>query len=249
MPPGKQWAVYAALLVKRGSKPKLCIGSGTSAVSGYRSRTRHYYNKKDPLLPRFVRLAYDNGYSLAHIGALCWMPLPSAANVPRARLRFLAVEAVFTCTFYTMYPTARDALWTDFMPWSREDVAWEPANSHIPLSEGSAAGLDLTDDQLETLAAEAKRNAKLNTKKSYHRRRDLDPKAWNARRRAREGTAKGRARDGRAYTRRKTSALAKGKNHCDVCNLNFIKPAHLREHYDSVKHRRAVAAADAAADS
>ncbi|KAF3803736.1 hypothetical protein GCG54_00004915 [Colletotrichum gloeosporioides] len=59
-------------------------------------------------------------------GLLCWHNLPSAAHVPRARVRLLAVEAVLTFVFFAGRTCAMDVLWEDMLPWRREQVAWEP---------------------------------------------------------------------------------------------------------------------------
>lgn len=99
-PEGKLWAVYAALLTKDEYEPALCIGSGTNAFTGYETRVAHYSDKKHPKLPRFVRLLYDKGYDLAHIGLLCWSPIPCVSIIPRARRRFVAIEGTFTNIFY-----------------------------------------------------------------------------------------------------------------------------------------------------
>ena len=93
-PPGKFWAVYALLLTKDWCEPALYIGSGTSAHGGYELRVAHYHDKKHSCIPRFVRLLYDKGYDLAHIGLFCWAPMPHVTIVPRARRRFVAIEAV-----------------------------------------------------------------------------------------------------------------------------------------------------------
>lgn len=178
LPPDSYWVVYAVLLEKDGLY-KLCIGSGTNAEVRHIGRTPHYSDKKHTKLPRFVRLAYDDGYEMLNLGALCWAPKPPPHQVPRARLRFLGLEGTFTNLFFSAIETIMDPLWTDLVPWSRKDVEWEPLNSHTPFDEG-VEGLQLTPEELAA-AAELRRQQRNATQNArYSARRLNDPQAHEA---------------------------------------------------------------------
>jgi hypothetical protein len=142
-PPGKFWGVYAVLLTKRGRKLKLYVGSGTEVDYGCLARLAIYRQDKitnklrrrklSPRLPRFVARAYRNGYTLDHAGLLCWTAIPPPERVPRSRVYVVAVEAVFASIFYAGFETIVDSLWTNFMPWDRDGVSWDPLCSHTAL--------------------------------------------------------------------------------------------------------------------
>lgn len=165
-PAGKFWGVYAALLTKDGCEPALCIGSGTDAKNGYQSRIAHYSDKTHPQLPRFVRQLYDRGFDLAHIGLICWAPIPSVTIIPRARHRFVALEGTFTNIFYSAIPTIMDGLWVDLVPWSRDDVLWRPLNTHTPFNEGPKGDLQMTPKEL-LFAEEQRKKRKVVMAKQY----------------------------------------------------------------------------------
>jgi hypothetical protein len=143
----KDWGVYAVLLTKEGCEPGLCIGSGTESKEGVKRRVTVYEDKKHGLLPLRVRKFFDMGYDLAHVGLLCWSDQPAVTVQPRIRQRFLALEGTFTNLFYSAIPLAKDELWVDSMPWQRNDIAWEPLNTHSPFNE-SSEGLHLTPEEL-----------------------------------------------------------------------------------------------------
>ena len=128
--PQKYWVVYAALLVKEDCAQFLYIGSSTS-VQGHHSRIRTYKDKTHHQLPVMVRAKYEQGYKLGHIGLLCWSPVPTPSIVPQARLKFLAVEVVFTCIFFTAVASIMDSTWSDLVPWNRLNVPWNPLNTHL----------------------------------------------------------------------------------------------------------------------
>lgn len=84
-----------------GYKFKLYVGSGTNSLYGVRSRLRDYDRRS--LLPRFVKLACQAGYTITHRGLLCWAPIPPVNLIPLARLWFPALEAVF-CLLIFCWP-------------------------------------------------------------------------------------------------------------------------------------------------
>jgi hypothetical protein len=84
------------------------IGSGTDARDGIRGRLRQYDTEMN--IGASVWKALQNGYTIVHIGLICWAPLPSAAWVPQLRTFFLAIEAAFTFVFWAM---AKKKGWND----------------------------------------------------------------------------------------------------------------------------------------
>lgn len=249
-PLDKSWAVYAALLTKDGCEPGLYIGSGTDAVDGYQSRVDNYLDKRHPQLPRFVRLLYDKGYKLAHIGLLCWAPIPSVTIVPRARRRFVAIEGTFTNLFYSAIPTCMDGLWTGLMPWSRDDVLWRPLNTHTPFKEGVAGDLKMTAEELLVHAAERKKRAVEHSKNAYakngqrmreayerERAQDIDAFRLKKRTQAVAWVAKNREKVRAASNNSKTKALANKRFYCSCCKMAFRDSSKLKRHNNSAPHK------------
>ena len=233
-PMGKFWGVYVVLLTKRGHKSKLYVGSGTEVEYGYLGRLSKYSvdkiskkmrrRKLSSSLPRFVARAYRNGYTLDHAGLLCWTAIPPPERVPRGRVRVVAVEAVFASIFYAAFKTIIDPLWTDFMPWDRDDVSWDPLCSHSALKETVAGDFDLSSEQLIAMAAA--RKLRLRERKAKEKR------IWTARnsKRAADTHAKSIAK-----------ARASKKHHCDVCDLTFPSASLLKIHLDTKAHANKVA--------
>jgi hypothetical protein len=150
-PKGKFWAVYAGLLTRPDHRPKIVIGSGTNSSWGASTRMTHYKDKKHQSLPRFVRQAYDNGWSLAHMGCLAWGSIPPASAVPRGRVRYVAQEALWTNIFFTGNVSIMDPLWVHLMPWKRDQVEWDWLNSHTPLNESPEGDMNLSPAELAVL--------------------------------------------------------------------------------------------------
>ncbi|TVY24568.1 ATP synthase subunit alpha, mitochondrial [Lachnellula hyalina] len=248
-PLDKSWAVYAALLTKDGCEPGLCIGSGTDAVDGYMGRVAHYSDKRHPRLPRFVRLLYDKGYDLAHIGLLCWATIPSVIIMPRARRRFIAIEGTFTNIFYSAIPTCMDALWTGLVPWSRDDVLWRPLNSHTPFKEGVVGDLKMTAEELLALAAERKKRAVQHSKnayaknaqrmrETYDRERAQDIDAFRLKKRIQAIAWVAKNKKARAASNKsKKKAVAKKRFYCSYCKMAFADSTKLKRHKNSAAHK------------
>lgn len=246
------WAVYVGTLEKPGCKPKLCIGSGTNAVEGVVNRTRHYLDEKHPSLPRYVRRAFDQGYELTHMGMLCWTPLPPAGIVPRARLRMYGAEAAFTHLFFSAHRFKVDVLWEDLMPWSREDVEWEPLNSHTPLNEGISGDLKMTPEQL--LAADTGRRERYKivsraaAKRSTERQKERDIKAWRLMKRTQNRTwrARNKQKSQSRDARRHQKVIDLRLHECKTCNLAVKSISALNKHYETANHKLKVAVANGA---
>lgn len=247
-PAGKFWAIYAGLLRKPGCPDALCIGSGTDALASYEKRIAHYSNKTHGALPRFVRSRYDEGYDLAHIGVLCWSPIPDVTMVPRARLRMIALEGTFTNLFFSANETCLDCLWTNLMPWTRDQVDWITLNSHTPFNEG-VAGLSLTAVELLQLEDARRLRMKQHSKKSYakhsakmravyDRERATDITAFRLKKsqQAASWVSRNVGKSRAADKRTRAKALAEKRFHCEDCKKSFIDSSKLNRHLTTDKH-------------
>ncbi|KAF0332046.1 hypothetical protein GQ607_000062 [Colletotrichum asianum] len=151
---------------KIGCPAKLYIGSGTSASQGVFSRLIDYDNENSSNLP-------DLHY------------LPSAAHVPRARVRLVAVEAVLAFVFFAGRPCQMDVLWEDLLPWRREQATWEPLCTHTAFLEKPPGDVEMSSEQLEAYNAarivRAKQNMAKNSKAAEDREKAVSLKAYRAR--------------------------------------------------------------------
>jgi hypothetical protein len=247
-PEQKMWAIYVTVLTRPGSMPKLNVGSGTNAASGCTARTVHYHDKTNRHLPRFVRQAYDNGYTLSHIGMLCWAPLPQAAMVPRARLFFLCLEALFTCLFYTSFASVLDVLWTHLMPWTRDSISWEPLNSHSPLKEGVGASLNFSPEQLESIVARRKLAMAKISKAAEERERTEDLEGYRLRKRTDKAVwvANNKERSAAIHARVVAKIKSERKHFCPICNTVLASAFALVQHNATDHHKTQVAIANGA---
>lgn len=152
VPAEKSWGVYGLWFVKPGEVPKLYCGSGTGSVGGVRNRLNDY-RPGSAHLPRFVRKAFEDGFTLAHSGLFCWTPLPPDGLVARLRARFLLLEALFTLFFHACIPMSTDVYVEAFVRWPRQDVPWAPLCSHLSLREALRGGIELSVEQLEIVTA------------------------------------------------------------------------------------------------
>lgn len=149
----KVWAVYLLLLEKPGCPAKIFIGSGIDKKAGAKPRLRN--GDHGTHLPRFVERALNDGHTYSNRGLLFWAPLPPDHKSGTARVRFVAVEAVFAVLFFAGFETKLDALWTVFLPLKREDVSWLPLCSHTALMKRSRGITTMAEAQWEAYDAES----------------------------------------------------------------------------------------------
>lgn len=150
----KVFAVYKLLMEKIGQRPRVYTGSGTKATSGASARFSNYANLTN--LPLGVEAALEEGFTISHVGMICWSPIPDkAAMIAKCQLRFLGLEATFSYMFFTGRPEITDPLWTDIFQWKRTQVEWDPLCTHTSLRE-RPRNLDVTDKQLEAYAEHAR---------------------------------------------------------------------------------------------
>ena len=252
-PEDKVWGVYAMLMVKEGSEPGLCIGSGTDSMRGACARMQQYYDKTNHTLPIAVRRLFKQGYDVAHIGLLCWCPVPLPSIRPRARVRFLALEGAFTNIFYSAFATCMDGVWAHLVPWCRDDVLWKPLNSHTPFNEG-VDQLDLTAAELAELEAARKLRAKEHSKKNYaknskrmreqydlERAQDIVAFRLKKRIQAISWVARNKEKMAMFSRRSKKKAVDTRRFFCATCEKAFPDSSKLARHNDTDRHRAKVA--------
>jgi hypothetical protein len=147
-----RWGIYVIVFEKTGCRPIIYIGSGTNTYGGVRSRLKQYDDGF--LLPRYVAKALDDGFDIVHKGLLCWIPKPTASNVPVQRLLFFALEATFTYMFWTLRARNRHYGMGHICLWDRKTLEYDECCSHCALNEGILGEFDLTPEQLEAQAIE-----------------------------------------------------------------------------------------------
>lgn len=217
------------------------MGSGTSAKSGIYARFQNY--DRGIYLPRHVEAALNDGYSISHRGLLCWAPLPSAGLVPSARVRFVAVEAVFTFIFFAGVETKLDAIWTVFLPWKRESVDWLPLCSHTALMERPQGDPGMTEEQLEAYNAERKRRVKeqmaVVNKRYEEKERANDLEAYSARKRREKlaWTHKNKAKVSSIGAGVRARAIASRAHECKTCGITLQSVTALAKHLATKAHQ------------
>jgi hypothetical protein len=237
----KVWAVYALLLEKAGYPAQLYIGSGTHSLSGVNIRFRDYDQGKN--LPRFVQATLEQGYTISYRGLLCWAPLPSDSLIPSARVRFVAVEAVFTFIFFACFETKLDAIWAVFLPWKRETVDWLPLCSHTALMERPAGVFNMTEEQLKAYNDERKRHHKertvANATRAIERRRANDLEGYLARNRRESQTwaLRNKAKVLKTAAGVRARAIASKAHECKTCNISSQSRVALAQHLATKAHQ------------
>ncbi|KAL9563238.1 hypothetical protein ACKAV7_012605 [Fusarium commune] len=218
--PEKSWAVYGLWFVKPGGPPKLYCGSGTNAITGVESR----------------------GSNLTNRAPTIFLALPSDALVARLRARFLLLEAFFTIVFHASIPMVTDVYVDDFVLWSREDVAWAPLCSHLPLGEAIRGGIELSPEQLEIVNAVRRARAHevdlAKSRKHRSKRRAEDEVAYKAKvnsdRQAWANKNLDKVNKNAAKVRQKNKSSR--RFHCDECQESFQSQHALDKHLTTQRH-------------
>lgn len=241
------WAVYVLVLTKPGCIPLIYVGTGTRGrKEGASQRLDSYDRLEWSMLPRFVAAALRDGYQITHKGTLAWAPVPTPGQIPKTRLLFLALEATFSFLFWAMKSRDKDYNMGSCCPWPRSSFTYGGLCSHNALWEKPAGDFELTEEQLEEMAAEAKEK-KRKADKAYHDKQRRDG-VERVRQRQREAdrrfskTEKGRAK----RTRRRERNKAAKHFYCKPCDYTGHDATRLRRHNASERHRKKVAAAAAA---
>ncbi|KAH0367935.1 hypothetical protein KCU65_g4357, partial [Aureobasidium melanogenum] len=175
--------VYLLVLTKPGHRYKIYIGSGTDSRFGGSSRLDHY--DYSDALPQLVKKALDDGYVIAHKGLLAWTTtLPRPGLVPKTRLLFLALEATFAYNFWAMRAYKKDYGMGHMSLWPRLELEYDGLCSHCCLYEGIRRNFDLSDEQLEEVAALRAENTRQRSAIFTHNWnvafRERDPEGYRA---------------------------------------------------------------------
>ena len=250
-PPGKWWGVYVVVLVKHDCRPKVYIGSGTDSLQGVSGRTSRYKRPGASALPFHVQRAYAKSFQLRHVGLLCRMPIPSVVLTVPARVRIVALEAIFTAMLYAQPETIFESSWTTSMPWDRNDVEWDPLCSHSPLFDGVQGDLNLTPEQLEANSVARKQRMATHSKTAVERERARDLEGFLQRHRtsSRRAKEKNPARVLERAQQTRTRLKASRKYFCAICNHSDPTPSLLKLHLATKGHASKAAIANGASPS
>lgn len=238
------WAVYLLVLEKPGSRPRIYIGSGTEARYSVSVRLSQYNTGQ--IIPRYVKAALDDGYTITSKGTICSAPIPAAALVPTTRLLFMALEAAFTFIFWAVRcNTECGHGMVDMCLWARESLTYDGLCSHSPLMESPAGDFSLSAEELEAVAAEFVRR-RAQYMKDYHATvKNNDPDKYLALKREERRKYVARHPDGaKAADKRCMKKAVEEKTHyCAACDHAFTKKAKLTRHLTGPKHAAKVAKA------
>ncbi|KAK6214862.1 hsp70-like protein [Colletotrichum tabaci] len=171
-------------------------------------------------------------------------PIPSAANVPRFRLLMVAIEAALSFYFWTMASRDKDYKIGSCRRWPLESFTYHGICTHNALGEGPSGNFDLSPEQLELIAAEARANELQYHKQNYQRRRveeldDLRASQRRANAKERLKPLDVRQARGRRYAKKHRDAA---RFRCEICLTNFAKITELNRHNTSQGHMKRVAA-------
>ena len=102
--------------------------------------------------------------------------------VSRLRVHMLLLEAFLIIDFCACIRMIIDEVFiSDFFLWQREDVSWEPACSHLSLSEGVYTHLKLTQEELTIAAAARAQRNRERTQRCRERQRQLHKAVFSSR--------------------------------------------------------------------
>ncbi|KAL8853313.1 MAG: hypothetical protein Q9221_001789 [Calogaya cf. arnoldii] len=239
------WGVYALVMHKPNLPFKLYIGSGTNATTGVLSRLSSYHPDCSNL-PRFVKKAFEDGYTLLHIGLLLSTPLPTAGLVHKARGLMMAMEALMAFIFHAGFTAVTDDYLSEYILWPRNAVDWEPLCSHNCLNEAIRGDLQLTQEELELAAQLRQARIKETTAEfswAYRKRkREEDELGFRHHRTNVTKAWQDRNQSKTLKTAEKSRAKAKESRRflCTDCDMTFVRASALENHYGSTAHHNQV---------
>ena len=225
----KKWGVYALVLEKPGCRPRLYVGSGTDSVDGVASRFRRY--RIDRQWSNFNLRAIQDGYTVTHMGLLCWIPIPDPKSIPITRLFVKALEGTLSFLFWAMRtPEKSGAAYTDYNMthrclWRIEDLDWDGLCSHTSFLEGNKGDFELTEEQLIAHVEE------------YARRHREACKDWHQKQMADNYHDYIDRAIGRVYKSRDQNRENKTW-HCPPCGLTAGTKFEWEQHLKTKKHAR-----------
>jgi hypothetical protein len=246
--PNLCWGIYAIVMEKPKSRPRLYVGSatsiGTPTACGSQLRLKQY--DTGFLLPQYVQASLAEGYVITHKGLLCWIIRPGPALQPIARLLFILLEATFAYVFWAMRARLGDYGMGHICLWDRTELEYDGLCSHCALNEGVLGQFDMSAEELEEYAKEreAKRRLlKSQNNSSWHYKRmadDYDNYIGQAHERVKRSRANNPERDKMYQAEQVAIALAENKFYCEICDIAVGTSQSLREHKRTAKHLRKV---------
>jgi hypothetical protein len=134
------WAVYVLVMEQDGHRPRLYIGSGTSATDGVKHRMRTYARRMkrnfSSGIPCDVQRSFNEGFTITHKGYLVWAPIPRPAHQYELRALFLVLECMFTLTFWAMKSKSKDYFMPRLCPWPTKSFSYDGLCNHFSINEG-----------------------------------------------------------------------------------------------------------------
>jgi hypothetical protein len=238
----KRWAVYLLVLEKPGFCPRIYIGSGTEAIEGVTSRLRQY-NRGDKL-PLYIEKAVKEGYTINHIGLLCWTSIPPAVSQARIRLLFLALKATFSYIFWAVRVVNKDYGMSHICLWDTELLEYDSLCSHCCLREKFIGedDFELSAEQLEAKVRvqKEKRAEWKATGNANYIQKQMETNYDEYSELNREKRAKYVAKNPEKVLN--TTRNVRAKNYanktyyCELCNHAFYNKAKLTARYATPKH-------------
>jgi hypothetical protein len=141
------WAVYALTLEKPGCQPKVYVGKSTNS-GGALVRLADYDTETS--LPKYIKAALDNGYTITHKGFLCIKRRPTVPEYAVVETVILALECTFSFFFWAMHSKVKDYAMSHARGWDLDDYEYDGCCSHNPLME-KLVWNELTAEQAMTL--------------------------------------------------------------------------------------------------
>ncbi|KAJ5026596.1 hypothetical protein PSV09DRAFT_2258143 [Bipolaris maydis] len=216
----KHWVVYLHIYEREGRKPRLYIGSTTSE-GGAHARLSHYINPGGSAIPRLVREAIKEGFTRTHTTILCYSQIPEVRHRPKTSQRYLGVEGIFQMLFFACRYDKFEPNWIDMVPWSREDVEWDPLCIRTAFSEYGHRDLDITPEEFEVMQAARDEYRKM--------MRPIQGKMY------RETHREYRAAQMKSS---RAAKKASGKYEYKPCNKSFRSPSELKLHENNSRHKK-----------
>lgn len=260
----KIFGVYLLVLEKDGHRPRIYVGSATESRRGFRSRYAHYTSSGNSTRPFHVQRSLDSGYTLCHIGLLCWAPMPAPAEIFKSRVLFFLLEAVFSFTLWSIRSRTKSYGMPLLCPWAIDTLEYDGCCSHSSLNEKPPGDyqMELTPEENAALAvvnSERRIEAKRDTLRRHGERvlsariYSCDPCKVNFTTAARleqhlvrqshiDKVAGVYVSKHPASKARSDRSVSSRKHYCSACNLACASPSNLKVHIKTKKHLRNVAA-------
>lgn len=225
------WAVYVIVLEKRNHRSKIYVGCGTDFRHGVKVRLQHYKPNSNKL-PKLVKKAMGDGWSITHKGLLYWTDLPRPKKRFSSRSLFLILECVFALAFWAMASRTKTYCMPNLLSWDIESLDYDGCCTHTSLHEmipGEEDGLSPEQVACKQEAAESRRKEqdKRARDKYYAQRNAEDFEGWRLRKNA-------------SLKKSDAKIKASGKYRCKPCGLTFKSQFALNKHKGRQSHKDTV---------